>query len=225
MPKKNQKKMSEEERSAIEAGRLKRKREQAKNTEVVEKAKNELFEEHKKLLPEILEARKNEVISMIEQKVSMPYSSIYNVLSKTPNYAVRKSYTNDELLICFNEFKAVIDLINTKKQFVPSKNLFCAYIGVSTSTYDGWLMSNSDDRREIMQMIDDYIADVMLTSAQNKQTDAYVSVYRGKSQHKIIEAQNPIVIEHKTTTDIDEIRKRVSNIKSGKIIEADFKEK
>ena len=45
-----------------------------------------------------------------------------------------------------------------------------------------------------------------------------------KTQHGFIEAQAPMVIEHKKTTDIDTINAQLQALKGNKIIDADYEE-
>ncbi len=226
MPKKNQKVMSDDELKILEESKQDRKTKQEERKAELAKVKKEIFEEEKKQLPEKLKEKTEGILTLLEEKKKISYSQMYSLISKSMSFANKNIYSNDELVIAFQEFQEMVNKINNTQQFVPTINVFCAYIGVSTSTYKSWLASNDELRREVVQMIDDYLADVALSLAQNKKLDALVTMYRTKSQHNMVEATSPIIIEHRKGADIDEISERVKMIKKGGIvIDADYKEK
>ena len=67
-----------------------------------------------------------------------------------------------------------------------------------------------------MQMIDDYITDLQLTSAQNGEIKEISTIFRSKAEHGMIEATAPVVIEHKNETNIDTILKQIQAVNQGK---------
>lgn len=225
MTNKNQKVMSEEELEILAEAQQKKKKQRKQTIEELKKFKKEKFEEEKKLLPQILSEKTEEVVNILSDSKTMSYAKLYSIISRSDKFAIRKIYSNDEILIAFREFQRVVNQINDKIQFVPTINIFCAYIGVSTSTYKSWLASNDEERREVVQMIDDYLADVALSLAQNRKLDGLVTMYRTKSQHNMVEATAPIVIEHRKGADMEEISERLKMIKSGGlVIDAEYKE-
>lgn len=226
MAKRNQKQMSDEERQILKEAQAAKKIKIEETVEELRGIKKEMFEEEKKKLPAILKQKTGQLIVEIsEKKSNLDYAKLYSIIAKKETFANKNVYSDDELMLAFQEFQHMVNIINEKQQFVPTKNLFCAYIGVSTSTYDSWLASGDDVRREVIQRIDDYLADVSLSLAQQRKIDSYTTIYRTKAQHKIVEATNPIVVEYRKGADLDEIKDRLSMFKKGKVIEADYKEK
>jgi hypothetical protein len=218
--------MSDEEKMILKQAQKQKRLEKVEDLEQLEGIKKELFEEVKKQLPEIISQKKQELAEALSKKGGLEYARIYSLISKNDFNLARKSYSNEELFFALGQFKEMVNMILEKENFTPSKALFCAFIGVSTSTYDSWLRSNDEQRREVVQMIDDYIADVMLGMAQTRKIDSYTSIYRTKAQHGIVEQNAPIVIEHRAGADLDEIQNRINMIKKGSlVVEAEYKEK
>ena len=67
-----------------------------------------------------------------------------------------------------------------------------------------------------MQMIDDYITDIMLTSAQNGEVREITTMFKAKTEHGYVEATTPVVIEHKSTANINDIMRQIEAVNKGK---------
>ena len=226
MPKRNQKVMTDEEQAIVQKGREKKARELIKEKELDEEVKLELIKKDKENLPQVLEQRTNELALALSDRSDIPYQTVYNIIAKKTLCATKNSYSNDELNIALNEFRNVVSMITeTQPYFNPSINLFCAYLGISTATYKSWLQSTDETRREVIQMIDDYISDTNLTLSQQRKLDNFTTVFRAEAQHGIVRQQANVVIEHKSAVDLDEIHDRILQIRKGKVVDADFKEK
>lgn len=125
-------------------------------------------------------------------------------------------YSNTELAILFNYYKEFIQEINKKTKYLPSKQNFCSFIGISTRIFDMYKQSDDAERREIIQQIEDYITDIMLTSAQNGEVKEISTMFRTKAEHGYVEASAPIVIEHKSDVNIDDIKKQIEAVNKGR---------
>ena len=64
----------------------------------------------------------------------------------------------------------------------------------------------------------------VLTSSQLGELREISSMFTLKTQHGFIEAQAPMVIEHKKTTDLEAINAQLEALKGNKIIEAEYEE-
>ena len=91
---------------------------------------------------------------------------------------------------------------------------------MSTATYNKYLMSADENMQELMLMIDDYIRENMLTSAQLGQTREITTIFRGRSTMCMVEAQSPIVVEHRSETDMSQINKMIEAVKAGKSLKS-----
>ena len=226
MANKNSKTIPPEERSKMKQGRQKKKEELVKLSKEVEEAQIEVIKQENINLPEILAERTEMIARELSQNSDIPFQKIHQLVSKQSKYGVSYTYSNEELYIAFNEFRNVVGNISeTNVFFIPTTGLFCAYLGISTSTYKSYLNSTDEKRRDIMQQIDDYIADIQLTMSQNRKVDNFTTVFRAEAQHGIVRQQAPVIIEHKNAVDLDDITEKLNRIRRGKAVDAEFKEK
>ena len=226
MANKNSKTIPPEEQAKMKQGRQKKKEELVKLSKEVEEAQIAVIKQENINLPEILAERTEMIARELSQNSDIPFQKIHQLVSKQSKYGVSYTYSNEELYIAFNEFRNVVGNISeTNVFFIPTTGLFCAYLGISTSTYKSYLNSTDEKRRDIMQQIDDYIADIQLTMSQNRKVDNFTTVFRAEAQHGIVRQQAPVIIEHKNAVDLDDITEKLNRIRRGKAVDAEFKEK
>ena len=194
-----------------------------KKEQLVQASKNQIMEEYKKKLPQELSKRLDMIITQISvQEEVQGLSSIeineilrpHNLIGSNPKYSA------DELRIIFDYYREALIAINRKYKYPPSKENFCAFAGMSTSTYNKYLTSPNEEMQELMLMIDDYIRENMLTSAQIGETKEITTMFRGKTAHGMVEAQSPIVVEHRSETDMSQINKMIEAVKAGKSLKS-----
>lgn len=125
-------------------------------------------------------------------------------------------FNTTELVILFEYYKNFILEINKVTPFLPTKKNFCSFIGISSNIYNNWRQSDDEERREIMQMIDDYITDIQLSAAQAGKVKEISTIFRSKAEHGMVEAQAPIVFEHRTEANINKIREQINAINNGR---------
>lgn len=119
--------------------------------------------------------RINEQLSTIELR---------SLISQKNTIGASPKYSNTELAILFDYYKQFIEEINKIQKFLPTKKNFCGFAGISSNQYDSWRRSEDSERAEIMQMIDDYITDLMLTASQNGEVKEISTIYRTKAEHR-----------------------------------------
>lgn len=203
-----------------------------KDREEIEKQElaKKIQQETKELLLPTIHAKMNEVAEVIKEKVSkssgLTISQILPLITKRSAEDIatiqNKSYTSYELGEALNIYMEMIAEINKVCKFPPSKGSFCALLGISRKTYDNYMCD--PNKIDIMGIIDDYITTSVLTSAQLGELKEISSMFTLKSQHGFIEAQAPVVIEHKQTTDVDDIKRQLDALKKDNIIDAQFEE-
>lgn len=200
-----------------------------------EKQNNEIIikkiqEETKtKLLPAIRD-KMNLVSEFIKEKVStcngLTVSQILSIIAKRSisdiSVIQNKTYTSFELGEALNLYIDMIAEINRYCKFPPTKGSFCALLGITRKTYDNYMCD--PEKIDVMGLIDDYITTSALTSAQLRELDSISTMFSLKSQHGFIEAQAPMIIEHKKTTNIDAINEQLKALKKDNIIEANYEE-
>ena len=132
----------------------------------------------------------------------------------------RVSYTSQELKIGFDLYLDMINKINDIKPFPPTVESFANFMGISRETYNNYLVD--PDRREVMNFIHSYLLGVLATSTLTGELKEISGIYLQKAMGKVEQVQ-PIVVEHKKATDIDDINRRLEQLKP--IIDADYNEK
>ena len=137
-------------------------------------------------------------------------------LIRSKNLLGNPLYSAEELAILFEYYRLFVSEISQKTKYIPTKKNFCAFAGMSSTTYDNYLTDGDQAKIEVMKMIDDYITDMALTMAQNKEIDNVTTIYRSKAEHGMVEATAPIVFKHETDVNIDDIKETIKILKSGK---------
>ena len=181
--------------------------------------KQEIFEQYKNNLPEYMDSRLNEFIEKVREcKSGAGLSTIeINSLIRAKNmYGIVPQYSVEELSVIFEYYQQFMVAINKITKYIPTKKNFCAFAGISTVTYNSWLNSADETRAELMRNIDDYISDTMLSAAQVKEVDNITTMFRAKSEHGMTEAVAPIVVEHKTEINMEQIQAQIAALKKGK---------
>lgn len=231
----------------IKIKREKENLEKKETKQAIDLVKNEIFEQTKSTLPDLLRNKTEAIIKEIETIAQEKQDSIVYeetkygqkldridyglveariaplIANRSVNFYVNSMYTADELYIIYNEFVRMISEINKSIKYLPTKKKFCSFAGITTSTYSNYLQDFDNDKRNVMQMIDDYITDVNLSSAQQGEVREITTMFRSKAEHGMIEAQAPIVIEHKRELNVTEIKERLEKYK-GKVFEAEYTE-
>ena len=194
-----------------------------KKEQLVQAGKNQIMEKYKKNLPQELGKRLAMITDRIriEEEVQGLTSVEINEILRPHNLiGSNPKYSADELRIVFDYYREALIVINRKYKYPPSKENFCAFADISTSTYNKYLQSPNEEMQELMLMIDDYIRENMLTSAQIGETKEITTMFRGKTAHGMVEAQSPIVVEHRSETDMSKINKMIEEIKAGKSLKS-----
>jgi len=219
--------MSSNIEKAIEAEKNNLDTEKVLNHEVAEK----VFETTKEqILPSIRE--KAEEVSLYIEKVlkekdedGLTATKILPLIAKRSLNDIvitTKTFTSQELAIAFNIYVDMINKINNYAKFPPNKGTFCQMLGISRATYDNYMQD--PEKCEIMRIIDDYITTTILTSSQIGELREISSMFTLKSNHGFVEASAPVVIEHKKTNSVEDIKARLQSIK-GNIIDAEYEVK
>ena len=195
---------------------MERKEQQEKLT----KAKTELIKkEYQDNLKEIMDQKMFDLVYKlrhIEEGKSLSIIELKSLLSQKNTIGVSPKYSTTELAILFDYYKQFIQQINEKTAYIPTKEDFCSFAGVSTTTYNNWKQSEDAERREIMQKIDDYLVDIHLSMAQRGDIKEISTIFRAKSEFGLVEAQAPQVIKHEMESDMKQILANIDAINQGK---------
>lgn len=186
---------------------------------LVKAGEKSILEEYKKELPKQLETRLNEIAEQLqgrEEVQGLSTIEINEILRPHNLIGQPLKYTAEELEIVFKAYRQAIVAINKKVKYPPSKGSFCAFADISTGTYNNYLRSPDESIQEVILRINDYLVDTTLTSAQLKEIDNITTMFRGKAEFGLVEAQSPVVIEHRSETDMNKISAMIQQLKQGK---------
>ena len=156
----------------------------------------------------------------MEEGKSLSVIELKSLLSQKNTVGLSPKYSTTELAILFDYYKQFIQEINKKTSYIPTKEDFCSFAGISTSVYNNWKQSEDAERREIMQKIDDYLVDIHLSMAQRGDIREISTIFRAKSEFGLVEAQAPQVIKHEMESDMKQILANIDAINSGKSLKA-----
>lgn len=193
--------------------------EQQKKEMLVKAGEKSILEEYKKELPQKLETRLNEIAEQLQEREEVQGLStieINEILRPHNLIGQPLKYTAEELNIVFEYYRQAIVQINKKVKYPPSKGSFCAFADISTATYNNYLMSPDESMQEIVVKINDYLTDTTLTSAQLKEIDNITTMFRSKAEFGMIEATSPVIVEHRSETDMNKISAMIQQLKQGK---------
>lgn len=189
-----------------------------KKEQLVKAGEKSILEDYKKELPQKLETRLNEIaeqLSTREEVQGLSTIEIGELLRPHNVIGGGIKYTAEQLNIVFEYYRQAMIAINKKVKYPPTKENFCAFADISTASYNQLLMSNDEAKQEVMLRIDDYIRENMLTSAQVGEIREITTMFRGKTAHGLVEASNPIIVEHHTETDMSKINEMISKLQKG----------
>lgn len=132
------------------------------------------------------------------------------------------TYTPQEIMIGFNLYLEMINKINEIKKFPPTVESFALFMGISRVTYNNWL--SDYEKKDVMDYIHSYLLGVLSTGGLTGEMKEISAMYQQKVMGKV-EATTPIVVEHKKTTNVDEIQAQLQALKKDKVIDAEWEEK
>lgn len=149
-----------------------------------------------------------QIMSLIAQRSMLEIANVGNL-----------TFTPYEINIAFNLYLEMINKINDIKKFPPTVESFSLFLGISRNTYNNWLVDF--EKKEVMDYIHSYLLGVLSTGGLTGEVRELSTMYQQKVMGKI-EAQTPIIVEHKKTADIDSINQQLNSLKKSKIINAEF---
>ena len=211
--------INKRKKNLIENNDKKEMEKQALINEIQEKSKSLLLPNLKEKVIDttnkIVEILKNKDISNIQIMSLIAKGSLLE-----DALGGRLSYTSQELKIGFDLYLDMINKINDIKPFPPTVESFANFMGISRETYNNYLVD--PDRRDVMNFIHSYLLGVLATSTLTGELKEISGIYLQKAMGKVEQVQ-PIVVEHKKATDIDDINRRLEQLKP--IIDAEYNEK
>ena len=200
-----------------------------KHNELIRKSKEEIFEKYRQDLPNVLKSRMEEISTQIANQITLSRSDKREAISpalvyqwiKSPVFApARCKYTAEDLLIILDNYTTMVAEINKTWTYVPTRENFCAFCGISIYQYNAWLRDTDRmERMNAMSQVELYIVDMQQSMAQTGETKEVTTIFRMKAEHGMIEAKAPqeITVKHDIST--SQIQEQIEAIKKGKSLE------
>lgn len=184
---------------------------------IVEQRKQEFAKKLEEVQELVADKRTSKINSLIISEM------LFEPLSKF--YTLRPEYTAEKLSIAFDLYRKMVIQSNLKGlKVIPSKSHFSRFCGVSTMTYDAYKESTDLNMRNLMEVIDDYIYDSSISSAQHREIDTITTMFKAKVDHKKVEATTPQLHIFSPDADMEKIMEDIQRIKIGnkvKVIDYD----
>lgn len=199
------------------------------HTEIIRKSKEEIFEKYRQDLPKVLEKRMEEISTQIASQIASTDSEKREAISpavvyqwiKSPIFApARSKYSAEDIQIILDNYTTMIAEINKNWTYIPTRENFCAFCGISIQQYGLWLRDTDHiERLHAMSQVELYIIDMQQSMAQTGETKEVTTIFRMKAEHGMIEAKAPqeITVKHDVST--SQIQEQIEAIKRGKSLE------
>jgi len=131
-------------------------------------------------------------------------NELYPKLNKYPTMRDEKALalTAKELNDIFSDFLELIAWISNTYEFVPSKQIFCAFACITVSAYNNLMKNGEEEVKETMDKIENYLFDSIFSGAEGGTQKETSSMVRAKAKvmgHEITEAQADIHITTENT--------------------------
>lgn len=146
------------------------------------------------------------------------FNSLCPLSSKEPKYNAEK------LGIVFDMYEELVMEVNAKIcKMTPSKSHFCRFAGITVATYNSYKTSEDVDMQIVINKIDDMLADVHMTLAEERKTDTAAMKYRMNVEMDVRENYSPQVFIKADAKDLSSYKDRIASLGS-MVIEGEWEE-
>jgi hypothetical protein len=137
----------------------------------------------KELLEVTFEAKKEqyleeyaELVARGAKKATMktisPYTmkcELYRALAqfKSIDNSIANEATAEQIMRLFSDFLELVSWLNEFGTFIPSKQIFSAFSGISTTAYTYLMTDGDDEQKEAMFSIENFLIDMNMEAATN----------------------------------------------------------
>lgn len=104
---------------------------------------------------------------------------------------VAQALTREQLMAVYTDFLDLVEWLQDYCVFAPSRQVFCTFAGIADSNYNWLLQYGTQDQKEIMDMVNNYIIDISLEQAQQGNAKETTTKFRMQAKtigHAVVEA-------------------------------------
>lgn len=176
----------------------------------------------KELLEGTFEAKKEqyleeyaELVARGAKKATMktisPYTmkcELYRALAqfKSIDNSIANEATAEQIMRLFSDFLELVSWLNEFGTFIPSKQIFSAFSGISTTAYTYLMTDGDDEQKEAMFAIENFLIDMNMEAATNGIAKERTTEFRLRAKN----AGHGV----RTSTIADDIIDKVDDVKS-----------
>jgi hypothetical protein len=177
----------------------------------------------KETLEPIFEAQKEKYLAEYEDMLSRgvkkptlrtisPYSmkcELYKALSqfKTIENNVANNATAEQITQTFADFLELVSWLNEYGIFIPTKQIFSAFSGISPTAYTYLMTDGDSEQKEAILAVDNFLVDMQMEAASQgmakERTTEFRMRARGSAGHSV-----------RTATAVDDIVEKASDVMS-----------
>jgi hypothetical protein len=145
-------------------------------------------------------------------KVISPYTmkcELYRALAqfKSIDNSIANEATADQIMRLFSDFLELVSWLNEFGTFIPSKQIFSAFSGISSTAYTYLMTDGDSEQREAILAIENFLVDMNMEAATNglakERTTEFRMKARGSAGHGI-----------RTATTVDDIVDNAKDVMS-----------
>lgn len=105
-------------------------------------------------------------------KVISPYTmkcELYRALAqfKSIDNSIANEATAEQIMTLFADFLELVSWLNEYGTFIPSKQIFSAFSGISSTAYTYLMTDGDDEQKEAMFAIENFLIDMNMEAATN----------------------------------------------------------
>lgn len=144
-------------------------------------------------------------------KVISPYTmkcELYRALAqfKSIDNSIANEATAEQIMRLFSDFLELVSWLNEFGTFIPSKQIFSAFSGISSTAYTYLMTDGDDEQKEAMFAIENFLIDMNMEAATNGIAKERTTEFRLRAKN----AGHGV----RTSTVADDIIDKVDDVKS-----------
>ena len=142
-----------------------------------------------------------DLISRGAKKVTMktisPYTmkcELYRALAqfKSIDNSIANEATAEQIMRLFSDFLELVSWLNEFGTFIPSKQIFSAFSGISPTAYSFLMADGTEDQREAISAVENFLVDMNMEAAQQgiarEATTKFRMQAKGSAGHSVTTA-------------------------------------
>lgn len=133
----------------------------------------------------------------VQLKTISPYTmkcELYRVMSELPQIdnSVACKATVEQINTVFSDFLSLVSWLNEYGTFIPTKQVFSAFSGISSTAYSFLMADGTEEQREAISAVENFLVDMNMEAAQQgiarEATTKFRMQAKGSAGHSVTTA-------------------------------------